>query len=150
MLLQGHKHRCGPRWQHRLRPYRGPRCYHWLLTSLPSSLQFCLSSLCPYPSVPFHFAIIYLILFVVPGVSEHLRSSPEWSQECYDLLLCPSLWCWAGTSQAWSITPGLQLVYNSRPAWQLTGDHLRLDPFLGPMVPVWRSSQACSLISLPS
>lgn len=50
LLLQGHRVRHGPQWQHRLGPHSALRLHHHLLTSgyfsLSLSLQFCLTSLC--------------------------------------------------------------------------------------------------------
>jgi len=57
LLLQIHRPRCGSQCQYRPRPHHGPSWHHWLLTSgcssLPYSLQFCLSSLCSHPFVSF-------------------------------------------------------------------------------------------------
>lgn len=54
-------------------------------SSLPLSFQFCLSSLCHIFLLffLFHFSVTYLLLLVVPGVSECLGSYQEWPQECY-------------------------------------------------------------------
>lgn len=48
----------------------------------------------------FHFCSTHLILLVAPGVSECLRSSREWSQDCYVLLVHygirqVSSWAWS-------------------------------------------------------
>jgi hypothetical protein len=70
----------------------GLRWHHHPLTlgysSLPSSLQFCLSSLCPYPSVSLQYLhYLFSPLSCAWGLSEHLASSPEWYQEWYAPLI---------------------------------------------------------------
>lgn len=87
LLLHGHGFRCGPRWQYRPEPHHGLWWHHWLLrsscSSLPSSLELCLSSLSPHLFLfLFCFFTTYLLHIVIPRVSWYLESS----QECY---ACP-------------------------------------------------------------
>jgi hypothetical protein len=80
LLLQGHGTGHGSQWQQRPGPHHGLRWHHWLLTSspssLPSSLHFCLSSLCPHPSVSLSLPFLHhLLLLGVSGVSRGLLRS---------------------------------------------------------------------------
>ena len=63
LLLQGYRLRCVPHWQHWPGLHHRLRWHHWLLTSgcssLPSSLNFCLSSLCPHPSACLSFQFFH-------------------------------------------------------------------------------------------
>ena len=71
-------------------------------SSLPSSLQFCLSSLCPHPSacLSLHHSTTYMVFLVVPRVSEYLEPAQEWPQESSAHLCIMSLG--RGTSWVWS------------------------------------------------
>ena len=48
----------------------------------------------------FHFSTTYLLLLVMPGVSECLGSSQEWSQECYN----PPVHCDARQGLSWALS----------------------------------------------
>jgi hypothetical protein len=67
----------GSRWQQGSGPHHG-------CSSLPSSLQFCLSSLCPHLSVSLSlpFSTTYLPSLVQPRAYECPESSQEWPQKC--------------------------------------------------------------------
>ena len=66
----------GPRWHHRL---LASCC-----SSLPSSLQLCLFSLCPRPSVSLSLPFLLHLLAPFNGSQspECLELSQQWSQEC--------------------------------------------------------------------
>lgn len=81
----------------------------------------------------FHFSTTFLLLLVVPVSGD--------TSGVFSGVLCPAhiLWCWAGVISGMVCTP------NSRSeGTRLTGGYLRLPLCLGPRMPVWWSSQACS------
>lgn len=75
---QGHGPKYSPLWQHRPTPH-GPRWHHTVLTSgycsRPSSLQFWLSSFCPYPLVSLSLPFLHDFLAPLSGAWGHLRSA---------------------------------------------------------------------------
>jgi hypothetical protein len=110
---------------------------HYPQVSIFASLHCALTLLLLFL---FHFSNIYVLLLVVPGVSECLRSSQEWFQECDAPLVNYSTR--QGSSQAWSAptpprslqcpTDGhLRLACVWAP-WLQTGGHLRLTCCPGP------------------
>lgn len=72
LLLQDHKPKHDPQWQHRPGPHHGPRWHLQLLTSacssLSLSLQFCLFSLCPHPSVSRSLPLPHYLLAPLSGI----------------------------------------------------------------------------------
>lgn len=132
LLLQSHGSRHGPRsspwWQHRVGPNHGPSWHHWLLTSAVHHYPQLRSSVSLHCShflflFPFHFYTIYLLLLVVPRVSECLMLFQEFS----DLLVYyrpeqRSFWTWSAPPE---------------PAWHWIGSHPRLAPCPNPTVLVW-------------
>lgn len=134
-----------PPWQHRPGLHHNARSYHQLLTSgyssLPSSPQFCLCSLCQHPSVSLslslHFSTTYLLLLVASRVASwsvwsHLTSGlksamPFWGIMAPDRIQlrhglfslgCMALDWWS--SQAMSVVHGTNLVVLLLDPWQLT------------------------------
>lgn len=89
--MQGYRSRHSPQWQHRPGPHHGPMWHHWLLTSgkssLPMSLQVCLSLLCLHSSVSLSHLFLYYLLVPISGtqglsVWDHLRSDLRRTMPC--------------------------------------------------------------------
>lgn len=126
-----------PPLQHRPGLHHDARSYHQLLTSgyssLPSSPQLCLCSLCQHPSVflSLHFSTTYLLLLLTSRVS-------SWS------VLSNLMSGLRSSIPRWGImAPGrIQLGYGLFPlaAWHWTSGHLRLAPCPWSMAPIWWSS----------
>lgn len=107
-LLQGHWPKCGIQWQHSPRPYHSLRWHHLLLTSgcslLPSSFQFCLSSLYLHSSVSLFFPpflYTYLPPFMSSVIYECLGLSQEWCETCYCYAKLVHYFPWQRSSWAW-------------------------------------------------
>lgn len=85
--------------QHRPGPYYGLRWHHWVLTSgcssLSLSLQFCLSSLCTYPSASLALPSLWCL-------HTHLNGAwGLWVSEVFEGVLCPAYVMWHRAGLSW-------------------------------------------------
>jgi hypothetical protein len=74
LMLQPHRSRCGPCWQHRPGPHHGPGRHHRLLASdccsLLYRLQFCPCLLCPHLPVSLSLLFLHQVLVLLWGAQD--------------------------------------------------------------------------------